>query len=146
MIRVDLERPSVEAGGTVRGSVTVTVDPPGGLHRHLTPELLQQARALQICVIMKTQRLPATLPSLVIPIKTLPGPIAHGDQLLFEVKLPETPLSFEGQLLVIDWFVRARLDLPWTRGPFSPVCDEPFKLLPRGYTEKMAAALLSRVS
>lgn len=57
----------------------------------------------------------------------LPGDASHGagEPLRIEASLPESPLSYDGLILRVQWLVRLRLLMPRLR---DLVFDEPFRI------------------
>lgn len=107
MISVDLRDPSAEVGGRVRGQVTW--DPnqkaPDAVRVELgfvTEGRGNQDRGVVAWTEREFQGDPTTIPP----------------WLAFDLEVPaDAPVSYDGRLIRVLWWVEAHLDVPWARDP-----------------------------
>jgi hypothetical protein len=104
--------PTVSLGDTVRGAVVIDVD--GDV----------RANAVHVELSWRTHGR-GDVDSELVADRALPGGAWSSGQLVeipFDVTLPrDGPLTTRGELVNLDWYVRARVDLSWATDPSTEI-------------------------
>lgn len=104
-VRIELERDAIEAGGAVAGNVVCSA-----------PELVT-TKGVKLTVGWRTHGRGNRDLAVQHELVLYSGNLSGEQRLPFKLVLPKGPLSFHGELVNVEWFCKASVDLAWAIDP-----------------------------
>lgn len=114
-VRIEVDPASPRAGGALTGHVRCSTDD------------AIETRGVKLTLGWRTRGTGIRDGAVVHEEVLHRGPLSGAQRLPFRVPLPRGPLTFHGELVQVEWFVRASVDLAWR---LDPAAEHVFTLGP----------------